>query len=267
MQALTSSICKGIAVGTEGLLKDTRDNKTYWVAKLKDNNCWMTQNLDYDDASSTKVAAPSNWTSTDASYRAYYDPGGWVYTNITPSTACPNSATGLAGCTGYGWLPTTGLTASTDPTLTVAIDYGEGVYNAHYHAGNYYSFQSATNGTGSSATSSGANATGSICPTNWKLPTSNSTTASGSFGLLLSGLGSGTTWANAITAAPYYFTAGGSVYSGSLRGAGNLGFYWSSTANRSTNAYILYFDSSTVDPSNYNARYYGLSVRCLVQGS
>lgn len=44
--------------------------------------------------------------------------------------------------------------------------------------------------------------------------------------------------------------------------AGNLGYYWSSTALSSTSAYTLYFYSN-VFPSITSARYNGLSVRCV----
>jgi len=69
MQGMTAEICKEIgsaedlASGTAAKykatdslgntyytkrLKDTRDQKWYWVAKLADGNCWMTQNLALD---------------------------------------------------------------------------------------------------------------------------------------------------------------------------------------------------------------------------
>jgi len=48
MQEMTSSICKSAKENDSATLRDTRDNKTYKVTKLKDGNCWMTQNIDYD---------------------------------------------------------------------------------------------------------------------------------------------------------------------------------------------------------------------------
>lgn len=46
---------------------DIRDNKLYWVAKLKDDKCWMTQNLDYDLNENTPLTpedsdVKQNWT-------------------------------------------------------------------------------------------------------------------------------------------------------------------------------------------------------------
>lgn len=40
-----SKICAQSRVGETKQLIDTRDGKKYWVAKLADGNCWMTQNL------------------------------------------------------------------------------------------------------------------------------------------------------------------------------------------------------------------------------
>ena len=78
MQDMTSSICtntKGAnnshqqdATGSyvitpgnevEKRLIDSRDGKEYWVAKLADGNCWMTQNLAYDLVKG-KVLTPSD---------------------------------------------------------------------------------------------------------------------------------------------------------------------------------------------------------------
>lgn len=48
MQDITSEICKNSALHASKQLIDTRDGKSYWVAKLKDGHCWMTQNLALD---------------------------------------------------------------------------------------------------------------------------------------------------------------------------------------------------------------------------
>ena len=47
------------------------------------------------------------------------------------------------------------------------------VYDGHYLVGNYYQWNAATAGTGGTITSS--NASGSVCPKGWKLPSSGST--------------------------------------------------------------------------------------------
>ena len=139
MQDMTPGGC---AISNEGDTKrliDKRDGKYYWVAKLADGNCWMTQNLDLDLSTGTTLTPdntniPSNWppstsTTTGSSFSGYstdtgksHDPGNVYYEN----------------------------TSGTDQ---------------HYHVGNYYQWSAATAGyTGTSQS------TQSICPKGWTLP-------------------------------------------------------------------------------------------------
>ena len=78
LQDMTNDICSVVPLGSEGQLIDRRDNKVYWVAKLKnsrtstqasDGKCWMTQGLDLDLSSSvaltnanTDLHSVSSWT-------------------------------------------------------------------------------------------------------------------------------------------------------------------------------------------------------------
>ena len=63
------------------------------------------------------------------------------------------------------------------------------------------------------------------------------------------------------------FVRGGLVYpGGTLRDAGNVGYYWSSVGRNSSAAYYLYFYSGNVYPSFNTNRYYGQSVRCVALG-
>ncbi len=73
MQEVTTAICSATPEGAEVKLKDTRDSKTYSVTRLKDGNCWMTQNL----------ANSSYARKVDSTYGGYY-----TYTNAI--TACLN---------------------------------------------------------------------------------------------------------------------------------------------------------------------------------
>ena len=45
MQEVNSLVCADTKEGWTTRLKDKRDEKSYWVAKMKDGNCWMTQDL------------------------------------------------------------------------------------------------------------------------------------------------------------------------------------------------------------------------------
>ena len=209
MQQMTSTICSNAKENDEAILTDTRDNKKYWVTKLKDGNCWMTQNLAYNGGGTSR--------GTNCS--------GWQDTNTVAQYCSPGHTDG-----------------------------------DHASRGNYYSWAAAMN--------NNTSATGQvqgICPDGWHLPTSN-TTAKGSFGGLAAyGVANNSTGSAIMRGAPMHFQYSGYAYSGGIDIVGTHGRYWSSTPNGSYNAYALYRNSTTADPSNSNGRYLGCSVRCLMK--
>lgn len=315
MQEMTSSICSAAAENDTAYLRDTRDNKSYWVTKLKDGNCWMSQNLALDLSTSTTLTSEksdvSSWTpghntsskptdgSTTATETWSWNLGDYVITNPTATTACSSNNTGLSTCSGQftnvsGWTPSSDpnfyreeLYSGTDGstcTKTAATPINPSatgackVYDAHFLAGNYYQWNAATAGTGGTITD--ANAAGSICPRNWKLPNSNST-AKNSFEYLLQQYGVNSsltgTIGNAelqadilydIALGPLFFVRSGYVetYDHRLEYAGRTGIIWSSRAYPDHDpkmAYALYL-ATNVSTSNYGGYYYGYSLRCLV---
>ena len=288
MQDMTTEICNASTVGQTNRLTDTRDGKLYWVAKLADKQCWMTQNLDFDipeggltnenglaaktdlpdgavwDSSSsyppqsTTIGSIFSSTSNTGTYS--FDPGMYV-NNPTAWTSCNNYWSG-GSCS--NWTEVSSMAAMTEERTDGTIIDGN-TYDAHYLAGNYYQWNAATAGTGASVTSNGDNASSSICPKGWKLPANGSST--GSFGGLTSAysISSNSAGATALTKSPLYFIPAGYVLSGSLGGAGYGGRYWSSTADSSNDAYSLGFVSSSVSPSSSSYRCDGQSVRCLAR--
>ncbi len=67
MQAMTSTFCSNTKEGDVIQLTDTRDQRKYWVAKLKDGNCWMTQNLAYNGGGAQRSSGTcSGWVNDDA---------------------------------------------------------------------------------------------------------------------------------------------------------------------------------------------------------
>ena len=234
----------------------------------------MAQNLDLDLTNGTPLTpedsdVSSNWnpprstekngtvTSSNINTETYsWDFGLYVKNDPDDYGSYCNDVKAMNGC--EGWTDVTTLTpAETEWTGSVDNTVSGSTYDAHFLIGNFYQWNAATAGTGG-ADVVGRDATDSICPKGWKLPTSNNSN-SGSFGGLVGSLNSTT-----ITQAPYYFNPSGHVSSGSLWYAGNAGYYWSSTAYSSTNyAYYLHFRSGGVYPSNNGNRYTGQSVRCL----
>ena len=272
MQDMTPEICASSTENDTTRLTDIRDGKQYWVAKLPDNNCWMTQNLDLDLTNGTPLTSEdsnvsSNWnpprstekngtvTSNSTNTETYsWDFGLYVKNNPDDYDSYCSQVKTMSGCN--GWTDATNLTpAETEWTGSVDNTVSDSTYDAHFLIGNFYQWNAATAGTGGTINSY-ANATDSICPKGWRLPTSRS---GGEFNTLVGDLNSTT-----ITQAPYYFNPSGLVHSGSLWGAGVNGCYWSSTAYSSTStAYDLSFYSGRVNPSLSDYRYYGQSVRCL----
>lgn len=285
MQEMTSEICAASAENETKQLMDTRDGKKYWVTKLADGNCWMTQNLDLDLSNGTPLTpddsdVSSNWnpprtteqpgtiTSANTQTETYsWDLGMYVKSDPDGySNYCGGSSIkGLAdsSCTSAGWTNVSSMTPMADGTTNTVISGN--TYNAHYLVGNLYQWNAATAGTGGTITSQ--DATDSICPKGWQLPTSNNSN-SGSFQALMNAysISSNTDGSTAITQAPLYFHPSGYVASVSLWSAGREGDYWSSTAFSNTSyAHYLYFTSGNVGPSFGNPRYRGQSVRCLAR--
>ena len=290
MQHMTPEICASASEGDTKQLIDWRDGETYWVAKLADGNCWMTQNLDLDlvsgqalDADLTDIDSDWNpgattFTSAQEGGRgsSYYNTvqswnlGKYVWKTPNNTDYCqPDTNFSESSCDSY-WQDVSSWTPMTEyRTDGVTYDADTQTYDAHYLAGNYYSWEAATAGTGHSYTSSGSQAPDSICPKGFELPLShtNNNNVSGSFYNLLnqygftSSTGSGT---NSITRAPLFFVRSGYVNpTNYLDSAGTNGFYWSSVAYSSSYDYALYFYSSLINPSNLSRRYGGHSVRCV----
>ncbi len=181
MQDMTSEICSDAAVGSTAQLKDRRDGASYWVAKLADGKCWMTQDLGLR-LNTGVTLTPQN---TD------------ITSNYTPSISTANN-TPLKGTTAttadlswhlgnYYLKDPTALSGcgSISSTATAQYDLGRCSANflavtgstlpgsLHYKAGVYYTYAAATAMTGNNVTGGvdgNARATGSICPKGWRLP-------------------------------------------------------------------------------------------------
>ncbi len=283
MQEMSQQICINSRENETKQLEDIREpGKKYWVAKLKDGNCWMTQNLDFDvpaelsEASSDVVGenvstgiisatSISAWTSNSASANYYADPGDFVYSYPGHEQAAYgicNEVTALDNkkCEGY----------------FSEVDQDS---DMHYHIGNFYTYSAATVRTGDNLTMTSGHAPHSICPAGWKLPisgwnaaSSSPITNSGSFGGLLSAYSwtsddtmSSAIGPNGIYNEPLYFIYGGFLLGGSLNHGGYIGNYWSASPYILGSSYLLNFTDS-VQPAYSDVRYRGRSIRCLAEG-
>ena len=291
MQDLTSSnkstILSNMAEDSQYYLADKRDDKTYCVAKLKDGNLWMTQNLDHDIKTDGSVTY--NNTTTDL---------GWNGTSYTTASWSPASATKATS-------DTTWTTDSTGYTIPESYDPGELYWNgsagyyssesdcttaggtwdstnnlcnqisstgdSHYHLGNYYNGTAAVAMNDSSSyITDNQDVNQSICPAGWTLPKSGyNNISNGSFQYLFEQYGwdsdsymieNPNIWNTAIK-----LPLSGYWY-GSLGNVGYGGHFWSPVVDSSNYAYVAYaYSGGDVYPVGSFYRSNGYSVRCVAR--
>ena len=291
MQTFTTSDCQNlsqttydsatgkIAAPTNSViaLKDQRDNNVYTVARLADGNCWMTENLRLE-AASTVGNNQYNSSVTNESLSQGY---GGIFTGLdstedsnfgVTNAATPNNlynSTNITGNYSSYLFPrynnnntNTGLTASYNGAG------GDNTYYSWYSYGNYYSWAAAIAST--VHYSSGAAST-SLCPTNWTLPLGANQNLSGSFYYLNQQMGQNTStqgdkeWRTF----PNNFLYSGQFDRSFASNRGSAGYYWSRTAHYElyNNIYsynLRLFVSLNLSPFDRSQKYYGFSVRCLI---
>ena len=219
-------------------MSDIRDGKTYTVRKMADGNCWMASNLKFE------LQANKTYTGVN---------------NTTGNTITFN----------------TGAICGNGNTNAACIMNGNTAYDSTYDSW-YYSWYAATAGSGteSMATSDG-DATNSICPAHWRLPTNytNKEYPSGgankSWGSLVNAYGISlvnhdTTFEYQILETfPFNLPRAGFFLSGAFQNTGR-GHWWSTAAySTATRAYNLNFNTTVVHPQGYNGKYHGFNVRCV----
>ena len=287
MQDMTTEICDSVptpeAFKTDGatiedivptvMLPDARDNKLYRIAKLADGKCWMTQNLDLqkEDLLAGVVLNDSN---TDHPATSFTLPTSQISGN--DSWGDSSGQTDIETTHVYD-IAASGNTYKYCIVMQYGscIEYGDEIPAAEL--GNLYNWYTATAGTGTQATGSGGEnpyeATGSICPADWRLPNSSNNSEATDYSTLLSLYGitenptSSTyisTDATAIYKAPLSLVPSGS-YSGGLSGVGGYGYLWSSLAYSSRYAKFFYFIAGYVGPWSDADKTLGQAVRCLAR--
>ena len=215
---------------------DIRDSQEYYIRKFTFGGvdyCMMVEDL--------RLAGGSTVTYLD--------------TNITANTITT--------------LPS-GSTEAGTYTLPSSRGYFYGEDQAMYYNGSsyYYNWQVAVAGTGG-AYNTDMPSSGDICPRNWRLPTQTEATEIATF---LDG-------------------PSGYKYNGNLFGADNLGnkkapdssgyylygqksdytkntaYWWTSTQSSATHAYFLTLGSGSHHYTSLYSKYYGMTLRCLVQAA
>lgn len=218
-------------------LKDSRDDQTYYVARLADGNCWMLQNLKLGK-STTSLAlttADSDVPSGGFTLNGKLSDGKFTYSTVSGTDYQNNSSqyycTDAYGC--------------------------------------YYNWYTATAGAGQTSVSSG-DVGYSICPKGWTLPTGGS---NGQFNTLYTKYNSASAMLvnptsateNTNGASAPGFLLGGRYNSSGADDVGSYGYYWSRTAFSAQNAYSLVLNTSSVNPADHYNKYRGMAVRCVLK--
>ncbi len=255
MQELTPEICENMPMFYTKLLTDTRDGNTYPVVKLDDQNCWMTQSLRLTRESVEK------WKNKDGQVAS---DDGIYRLNSETSDVDPDSAYEL---------PASSLESFKNGYNSLNAIY----YNTTqpFIYGAYYSWCAATAGTCSGVSVDNVEASGSICPRGWRLPSQTSSTGDKkykwSFNRFLqdAGVSNNADGYTKIKVMPYNFAyLAGYIYSGSLLSFGDRSYFWSSTISSDQKiAYNLGIAQDSVNPYEPFNLYAGSSIRCVAPSS
>ena len=255
MQTFTASQCSALPVYAGSnesaviTLSDSRGGieRTYQVAKLVDNNCWMLNNLKLGSTTGTITLTPAD-------------------TNIASNFTLPQ-------------LTTTGTPDYDNPRAygPVPGDTGSGATNYGY----LYNWPAATAGETQATMPAGSgNAPHSICPAGWRLPNGGWEDGTGNEFSILNAKMAGfsnnqdstyldnhrnynSNWKNT---GPFKGAFSGNWREG-FGGQGGSGEFWSRSAHPggSDSAFGAYFYAGVVSPGgNGSNRGYGIGVRCLL---
>ena len=295
-----ATVCNGLTQaptdGTADLssvsaLTDQRDNETYAIAKLADGNCWMIENLRLESTNSdnsTGALAQGYGTSlTYGDFSGLADAENANFSNSTTanslySTDGSNDTINI-GTSNYPVyrMPrynnlNTPENASNRPQNPTSNNTTVGMYSY----GNYYTWHAAIADT--THYSSGDHGTTSLCPTGWRLPIGDQSTANMSFGKLSVELGgpadgatanssstpTGAEMSKVFRSYPNNFLYSGYFSTSSASNRGSYGYYWSSTTGSNNTSYGLGLAITYVRPgTDYYDKTRGISIRCIVSPS
>lgn len=284
MQDMSSTICDRVTVIPDQLqVIDLRDAKVYWIAKLADGKCWMTQNLDYNlDSSVTLTPADTdirqNWTPAvssinhDGMLSTYI--GSWYSYSCSYGVACAldmgdwywignwdNNGTSTWYSYNNSYYPSGNVG---DPPVFQFGQPFEG-NGEHGHIGNYYNWNAAVAG---NTEPGDGNKDTSICPAHWRLPhygNSEHFDQNEYYQLMISYGGAsdpdnqGGTNDKNITAAPLYFVRAGYVNQ-SFSEVGSYGHYWTAAPAKQ-----VYFSPGYITYDSSSSNEYGYSIRCVAR--
>ena len=282
-------------------LKDSRDQKEYFIAKYSDGNVWMAQNLDLDIDSnttytnqntdigyntSTHTYGTASWSPTRSTYTATsthiqtWCQGG---TRDSSTGRCANNNTPESYDSGSLYWSTAESDFNDWITYNSSCSYSNNTQTCNqslnplsnyvsasssisqYRLGNLYNWAAALATNNSSVYSSGS-VEQSICPAGWTLPKTGS--GDGTFYNLWNQYGFGSSsmsGGNKLWTSPLFLPASG-TFDDHFAFVGFVGGFWTSSPVDTYNAGCSYFYvDGNVFPSDSDGRFYGNSVRCIAR--
>ena len=239
LQEMNTEVAASMGDGSLYQLADARDGKRYWIRK-ENGRIYMAQNLDFEITDTIEGGVP-------------------VHTVLRPETSNVENETTLILTEPWG---------STSSEIYYQggnnVYYNGGVipedldeidpagYDTMFSAGSYYSWSSATAGSGISINTADATATDSICPAGWRLPTSEEAN------LIRSPL-------SPVTRSGYFDSATSNIlgtYDGINENSG-ASYYWTSETGSTANDIKYIYASSTTAEIREGDRNAGYSIRCV----
>ncbi|MBR3322045.1 hypothetical protein IKG05_00150 [Candidatus Saccharibacteria bacterium] len=231
MQDMSADICSAVELYDDQShiqLIDTRDNEVYWVGKLKDERCWLLDNLRLGSNDHTIELTPQD-------------------TNIEAAWTLPKGVTSNFN----SW--TNAKINATYKYNTDVVSYG----TASGKIGVYYNYCAASGGTYCYDGSSGmGNAGHDICPFNWRMPTGGT---SSEYQTLNAEYDTPNNFRIALST-----PLSGNFHDASTHDWNVVGYFWSSTyGNNSQRMLILRITQSDIDTAYNIYRHFGRSLRCI----
>ena len=221
-----TALKNSMVVGKPYSLKDTRDNHMYTVAKLKDGNVWLSNNLNLG-----ATALNGNLTSAN--------------TNLSSTITTTVFA---------GWQKAAGTGTFTAGEFITNVNIDDVSRNAYGLLYNYCATSATTLCTNGN---NNRDIAYDICPSGWKLPAqSDFTTLFSQYntaGLARAPIAEG---GAAYSLSGYFYNAA-PVFN-------NSGYYWSATTYAVNNRYIYQVTAASIQNTR-NTNEVGYSIRCLLK--
>lgn len=267
-------------IGSEAYVLDLRDYKSYWVTKLKDGHCWMTQNLDYDLKTNIPVTSKYSDINTYGSgvYSSGYSLDAEGYISWTPerSTSQDKSTFKCSNTTGYYYPYSIDLgdiyekensNTRCDYSSTSCSNFStvpDGNKGTHGHVGNHYNFNALVATNDSSPLATDRVMENSICPKGWRLPDSEYVPLSEIYDFKRFSFGG--VYSGSATAAPIFFTHAGHMDWATLTNPGTGARYFTGVMNSGyAKAHYVTFEGTAMISDGNNWRSFGNSVRCIAR--